>query len=80
MFMGNKLIFAICMAICFVLVLKLIKQIISDINQYRTRKRVTDLAQIAVCFYYLLNSDDGKGLIMNIMKEAKVIIEGKEEK
>ena len=80
MFMGNKLIFVLCMTICFVLSLKLIKQIIFDINQYKTRKRVTDLAQIAVCFYYLLNSDDGRGLIMNIMKEAKTIINGKEEK
>lgn len=80
MLMNNRFIIVLGMTICVALILKLIKQIISDINQYRTRKRVTDLAQIAVCFYYLLNSDDGKGLIMNIMKEAKVIIEGKEEK
>ena len=77
--MDNRLIFVLCITICFILILRLIKQIIFDINQYRTRKRVTDLAQIAVCCYYLLNSDDGRGLIMNVMKEAKNIVEGKEE-
>lgn len=78
--MNNKFIIVLCMTVCVALILRLIRQIISDINQYRTRKRVTDLAQIAVCFYYLLNSDDGRGLIMNIMNEAKNIIDGKEEK
>ena len=77
--MDNRFIFVLCMTICFILILRLIKQIIFDINQYRTRKRVTDLAQIAVCCYYLLNSDDGRGLIMNVMKEAKNIVERKEE-
>lgn len=77
--MDNRFIIVLCMTICVALILRLIRQIISDINQYRTRKRVTDLAQIAVCCYYLLNSDDGRGLIMNVMKEAKNIIDGKEE-
>lgn len=79
MLMNNKFIIVLCMTVCIMLILRLIKQIISDIIQYKTRKRVTDLAQIAVCCYYLLNSDDGRGLIMNVMKEAKNIIDGKEE-
>lgn len=77
--MDNRFIIVLCMTICIAIILRLIRQIMYDIHQYRTRKRVTDLAQIAVCCYYLLNSDDGRGLIMNVMKEAKNIIDGKEE-
>lgn len=78
--MSNQMIFGLCITVCAVLIFRLIKNIIKDIIQYKTRKQISDLAKIAVCSYYLLNSDDGRQLIYNVMKEAQGIINGKEEK
>lgn len=78
--MVNKLALAFGIMVCVYLIILAIRNIINDIMHYKTQKRITDLAQIAVCCYYLLNSDDGRQLIRNVMKEAHKIIDGKEEK
>ena len=78
--MSNQMMFSLCIIVCTVLIFRLIKNIIKDIIQYKTRKQISDLAKIAVCCYYVLNSDDGRQLIYNVMKEAQGIINGKEEK